>query len=180
MQLHSGSKLFTFNSSHLMPTSKSFSCHLELYLSSSDFGFFVFIEEMSLSGSTVGGCKEDFLQFGRDILFVTTHLSQRYCGKVERPRLKTNLAVPASQISQRTYTEQTDREMDIWLNIQIMPEQEGYKTLAIRVTPLKKECDTEDALYLPCGNQGLCVRKEMRCDGRVNCPLKEGAWPGKE
>ena len=29
-------------------------------------------EEMSLSGST-SGCEEDYLQFGRDILFVTSH-----------------------------------------------------------------------------------------------------------
>ncbi len=29
-------------------------------------------EEMSLSGSS-SGCEEDYLQFGRDILFVTSH-----------------------------------------------------------------------------------------------------------
>ena len=180
VQMHTGSKLFTFNSSHMTATSLSFSCHLELYLSSSDFGFFVFIEEMSLSGSTIGGCIEDFLQFGRDILFVTTHLSERYCGKVERPRLKTNLAGPASQISHRTYTEQSDREMDIWLNIQLLPENVRYKTLALHVTPVKLECSSEDALYLPCGGKDICVRRELRCDGMVNCPLAGGVWPGKK
>ena len=159
-------------------TSSTFSCHLELYLTSSDFGFFVFIEEMSLSGTTVGGCFEDFLQFGRDILFVTTHLSERYCGKVERPRLKTNLAGRASQISHRTYTERSDSEMDIWLNIQLLPEQVGYKSLAMLVTPVKRECEAGDALYLRCGRKAFCVRKEMKCDGRVNCPVAGGVWPG--
>ena len=53
---------------------QEFKCHLELYLPSSSYGFSVFIEEMSLSGSSLSGCNEDYVQFGRDILFVTTHL----------------------------------------------------------------------------------------------------------
>ena len=125
IQLNTGAHLFTFNSSHMTSSSTSFSCHLELFLSSSDYGFFIFIEEMDLSGSTLAGCSEDYLQFGRDILFVTTHLSVRYCGRVERPRLKTNLAVKTEQISQRTYTEQSDTEMDIWLTIKLLPDQLG-------------------------------------------------------
>ena len=102
VRMNTGARLLSFNSSSVMDGSSSFSCHLELYHSSVNFGFFVFIQEMELSGSTAGGCHEDFLQFGRDILFVTTHLSERYCGKVERPRLKTNLAGASSQISHRT------------------------------------------------------------------------------
>ena len=70
--------VFTFNSSLLEDDSISvhnkFKCHLELYLPSSSYGFSVFIEEMSLSGSIVSECKQDYVQFGRDILFVTTHL----------------------------------------------------------------------------------------------------------
>ena len=34
---------------------------------------FVFAQEMELSGS-YQNCTEDFLQFGRDVLFITTHL----------------------------------------------------------------------------------------------------------
>ena len=65
--------VFTFNSSLLLPR-QSFKCHLELYLPSSSYGFSVFIEEMSLTGSSMSGCSSDYVQFGRDILFVTTHL----------------------------------------------------------------------------------------------------------
>ena len=65
--------VFTFNSS-LLEDDNKFKCHLELYLPSSSYGFSVFIEEMSLSGSIVSECKQDYVQFGRDILFVTTHL----------------------------------------------------------------------------------------------------------
>ena len=59
-----------------------FSCHLELFLPSSLYGFSIFIEEMSLGGSQGGGCRRDYLQFGRDILFLTTHKSRKYCGQV--------------------------------------------------------------------------------------------------
>ena len=62
-----------------------FSCHLELFLPSSLYGFSIFIEEMSLGGSQGGGCRRDYLQFGRDILFLTTHKSRKYCGEVEPP-----------------------------------------------------------------------------------------------
>ena len=71
--------VFSFNSSLLAPgpgpgPSQEFRCHLELYLPSSSYGFSVFIEEMSLTGSSLSGCSNDYVQFGRDILFVTTHL----------------------------------------------------------------------------------------------------------
>ena len=79
--------VFTFNSSWpgLEPSRRTLSCHLELYLPSSLYGFSVFIEEMSLGGAQGGGCRRDSLQFGRDILFLTTHKSDKYCGRVEPP-----------------------------------------------------------------------------------------------
>ena len=140
---------------------------------------------MDLSGSTLGGCSEDYLQFGRDILFVTTHLSVRYCGRVERPRLKTNLAVKTEQISQRTYTEQSDTEMDIWLNIKLLPDRAAaaagpYKSMALLVTPIKRVCEDGDDLYLKCGLEGGCVRRDMQCDGLVNCPHDGEVWPGNQ
>ena len=42
------------------------------------YGLSVFVEEMEL-----GSCEEDFVQFGRDILFVTTHLSRYCCNYLE-------------------------------------------------------------------------------------------------
>ena len=172
--MNTGARLLSFNSSSVMDGSSSFSCHLELYHSLVNFGFFVFIQEMELSGSTAGGCREDFLQFGRDILFVTTHLSERYCGKVERPRLKTNLAGASSQISHRSYTENSDLEMDIWLHVGAMKS----KSLVLVVTPMKQSCESSDTLYQQCGRSGVCVRKELICDGMVNCPFDDGVWRG--
>ena len=88
---------FTLNASSVK--SPYFSCHLDLLLPTSH-GFSVFIEEMSFSGFG-SDCSEDFLQFGRDILFVTSHLSKKYCGKLVRPNKETYLTVPSLFVAQR-------------------------------------------------------------------------------
>ena len=38
---------------------------------------------MLLSEETEGECEEDYVQFGRDILFITSHRSSKYCGRIE-------------------------------------------------------------------------------------------------
>ena len=173
---HEVVSVFTFNSS--LSTGNFFKCHLELYLPSSSYGFSVFIEEMSLSGSSLSGCGEDYLQFGRDILFVTTHLSKKYCGEVELPvpRSKNGLVrfeFPYTPLARRIYNEEEDREMDIWININTRNLDENlHKTLTLVVTPFKKSCATRDSLYQQCRFSTKCVRRELFCDGRINC-----AWP---
>merc|ERR1719433_2225090 len=171
--------VFSFNSSLLTPR-QSFKCHLELYLPSSSYGFSVFIEEMSLTGSSLSGCNDDFVQFGRDILFVTTHLSQKYCGEVELPVARKHNGVvsfdfPFTPLARRIYNEEEDKEMDIWINIDTASqhlEDVGPKTLTLVVTPFKKSCATRDSLYQQCRFSTKCVRRELFCDGRINC-----AWP---
>ena len=168
--------VFTFNSSFAL--GNSFKCHLELYLPSSSYGFSVFIEEMTLSGSTMSGCSEDYLQFGRDILFVTTHLSRKYCGDVELPVPRSKNGVvrfefPFTPLARRIYNEEEDKEMDIWININTRDlEENQHKTLTLVVTPFKMSCATRDSLYQQCRFSTKCVRRELFCDGRVNC-----AWP---
>eukprot|EP00092_Neocalanus_flemingeri_P006749 GFUD01007291.1.p1 GENE.GFUD01007291.1~~GFUD01007291.1.p1 ORF type:complete len:346 (+),score=62.36 GFUD01007291.1:348-1385(+) len=173
---HEVVSVFTFNSSFV--SGNSFKCHLELYLPSSSYGFSVFIEEMSLSGSSLSGCGEDSVQFGRDILFVTTHLSQKYCGEVELPVPRSKNGVmsfdfPFTPLARRIYNEEEDREMDIWLNINTRDvEDNRHKTLTLVVTPFKKSCASRDSLYQQCRFSTKCVRRELFCDGRINC-----AWP---
>ena len=79
-------------SSHDITSSPYLYCHLELQLPSDKYGVQIFIQvkpllwpwcsylpsisnsqEMNFSGSHQN-CTEDFLQFGRDVLFITTHL----------------------------------------------------------------------------------------------------------
>ena len=65
---------------------RDFSCHLELENdSASVYGFHVFIDEMVLddAGSTQSvsstvHCPNDYVQYGRDRLYVTTRMSPKY------------------------------------------------------------------------------------------------------
>ena len=50
----------------------------------------------------VGSCDQDFVQFGRDILFVTTHLSKRYCGHLPPPSFNTNNGVRTASLPYNT------------------------------------------------------------------------------
>jgi len=176
--------VFTFNSSTAgLSTRSVFSCHLELFLPSSLYGFSIFIEEMSLGGSQGGGCRRDYLQFGRDILFLTTHKSRKYCGQVEPPVSTqrkegvTGFTFPITPLANRIYSEEDDMEMDVWLQIDLannVREVED-KSLTLVVTPFKKSCASRDLLYRQCRYSTKCVRKELFCDGRINC-----AWPYSE
>lgn len=167
--------VFKFNSS--LVAEPLFRCHLELEVRNSNYGFSVFIEEMSLSGSS-SGCDEDYLQFGRDILFVTSHRSGKYCGDVEPPVARiseglTGFDFPITPLVRRIYTEELDKDMDVWLKV---TNGQGWpKSLTLVVTPFKKFCGSKDVEYRQCRYSTKCVRKELFCDGRVNC-----AWPYSE
>ena len=133
-----------------------FSCHLELFLPSSLYGFSIFIEEMSLGGSQGGGCRRDYLQFGRDILFLTTHKSRKYCGQVEPPVSTqrkegvTGFTFPLTPLANRIYSEEDDMEMDVWLQIDLANARAEGKSLTLVVTPFKKSCASRDLLYRQC------------------------------
>merc|ERR1719483_1995950 len=60
--------------------------------------------------------------------------------------------------------------MDIW--IQVVLTQDQVKTFTLVVTPFKKSCGPGDILYSQCRYSTKCVRRELFCDGRINC-----AWP---
>ena len=147
-------------------------CHLELSLPSSLYGFNVFIKELSLSGSQVSGCFEDFVQFGRDILFVTTHLSEKYCGdikvpvsKVQKTLRKLNFGDISAE--RRFYIEENDREMDIW--VKIGSETSRNKIVNLVVSPFLKLCGKNDDGWKKCIDRRNCIRKDLFCDGQVNC-----------
>lgn len=88
-------------------------CQLELKLPSESFGFFIWIEELNVS-SDEAECDTDYLQFGRDFLFITTHLSKRYCHQLERLN---NSREEGGNLTGRQYFELEDHEMDIWLEL---------------------------------------------------------------
>ena len=119
IKLHNDVHVFSLNSSTY--PYNTLDCHLELMVSSANFGFSVFIEQMSLGGS-LAGCREDYLQFSRDILFVTTHASRKYCGIVELPVSQNvdgvkYLTFPTTPLASRVYSEKSDHDMDFWLDV---------------------------------------------------------------
>ena len=150
----------------------SLNCHLEFFLPSSLYGFNIFIHQLSLAGSSNTGCLEDFVQFGRDILFVTTHVSEKYCGVIDEPMYKQykdirNVSFGGISAQRRTYVEENDREMDVWIKIQ--SEKERTKIVTLVMTPFLKSCGKSDIGWNRCGDRRKCIRKELFCDGHINC-----------
>lgn len=162
MALGDSVHVFTYNSS--FSQQKSVKCHLELAVINSLWGFSVYIQQISLDSPGVGGeCDNDnYLQFGRDVLFVTTHLSNKLCDN-------------KTVIKDRQYTEIEDTEMDVWLvvtnkNIRM------HQNVVIVVTPVYKtsQCKNKVGSVHMCGNGQYCINRQLRCDGRVNCIHRDG------
>jgi len=189
MKLEDSVASFQLNSS-LIP-GNIFNCHLELVLETSDSGFFVYFDSLLLSEETGGDCEEDYVQFGRDILFITSHRSSKFCGCIEGSLMvppatrgnnttttNTNSAEPdltavnVTPLDKRIYSEHSDTEMDIWIKIMV-PHQTGTrpKTLSLIVTPYRQKCSKQDRRYKRCGGSQHCIRSELFCDGNVNCAV---------
>jgi len=174
---------FYLNSS-LVP-GETFSCHIEMVVRSPNTGFFVYFEEMYLTEATISGCAQDFVQFGRDILFVTSHLSPKYCGRMEKVSLShcdknRTEPKPVHKLAERIYSEERDREMDIWIRVSLPRGTSHDKTVTLVVTPFKKSCSINDLQYRKCGNSARCIRKELFCDGQINCAVSSNNSPEDE
>ena len=121
------------------------------------------------------GSKSTF--FFRDILFVDSHRSQKFCGKRTTPvNNGSSLAFSGGQ-GTRFYVEETDREMDLWIKISKRTPSfnPSPRRLKITVTVIKKDCGVHHPYYRQCSHTDHCIRREFFCDGRINC-----AWPDAE
>lgn len=179
-------------------------CHMDLYLPSDKYGLSVHIKEMKLSGS-YQNCTEDFLQFGRDVLFITTHLSEKVCGTISSLEMQPSQPAPAAaglgqasdtatssglgqtsklyhhqdNYTHRNYQEESDTEMDIWVYMTKSKSSNSNKFFTILLTPYRKICDPQDHFYRACEKKNRrCVRTELWCDGQPNCPISsENTYP---
>lgn len=162
-----------------------FECHLELEVTSNSYGIMVFFEEMNLAGRWPSQCGGDYVQFGRDDFIFTTSSSNKFCGRVEAPVPKSQdpglhkgLSFPETKLTDknRMYVESKDREMDLWMKVNTgrLP-----KNLTLVVTPFKKSCSRDPydlQSWRKCqkyARRSYCVKKDLFCDGRVNCPVRE-------
>ena len=176
MTLQTGATILTLNTSSLGLA--YFSCHIDLSLPSAAYGFSAFIQEMSFSKSD-SGCTEDFLQFGRDILFVTSHLSRKFCGTEQLLTEESYSDKEVLKTSKRNYVEVFDTEMDLWIYVKIQANQtQTFKSLMLVVTPFKLSCYSDESSYRSCGTSGYCIKKELWCDGIGNCPMTNDSFEG--
>ena len=70
------------------------------------------------------------------------------------------------------YVEEIDGEMDVYFEITKNNNNKRPRYLRMIATVFKKSCDIDDRKYKPCSHTSYCIRKELFCDGQVNC-----AWP---
>ena len=172
---------------------KTMKCHLELRLPSESFGFSVFIESMMLDNTT--GCSRDFLQFGRyyktiferhlfitfrDFLIFTSYKSEKRCGTIGATKKILNndgtllsIDYGNNSLKEREYLEAEDDEMDIWLEIHRSEPRQATKHLKLIVTPFRKVCSKSDYLYKQCPSNKKCIKRELFCDGIINCDGEE-------
>ena len=130
---------------------------------------------MSLTEEFGGVCEDDFVQFGRDVFFITSYRSLRYCGLIrgDQAALQSNKShiKEVTPMKKRIYSESNDKEMDIWVKLAVPPISSEVKTFKFVVTAFKKSCAQGDNEYARCGEFPQCIRSELFCDGVVNCAL---------
>ena len=101
----------------------------------------------------------------RDLFYISTIKSEKYCGQI-----------PPSQ-SGREYLQTEDHRMYVWLRLGGPTFSPAWRSVRLVVTPVLKTCDTSDIWWTPCGQSGPgpCVRRDLLCDGIVNCGAREEA-----
>ena len=133
---------------------------------------------MNLDGSETSKKCVDYVQFARDVLAFTTYRSNEFCGQRRKIDFRSEDDAFKSFVSknQRLYVEEKDAEMDIFLKVSRGRGPGDDRNLTLVVTAFKKRCQSSkydhDHPFLKCPHTEGCIRKELFCDGMVNC-----AWP---
>ena len=191
IKLKTGTAIFTLDEKNPVTANilrrRDISCHIELETYSTSYGFHIFFDEMELDNkdeSVLDTHKpstcQDYVQFGRDVLYFTTSKSRKYCGY--RERLFYHNAshadyARASRQGSRLYIESSDSEMDVWLLVKKSKNRSrtAKRNLRLIVTVFKKGCPSNDMYWRKCDNTNYCVRKGHFCDNYANC-----GWPDGE
>ena len=83
-----------------------------------------------------------------------------------------------SPLASREYLELRDNEMDLWLRLS--PSQRAVRARLV-VTPVLRSCSSSDIWWTSCqegrAGAGPCVRRDLLCDGIINCGASEEAGP---
>ena len=67
--------------------------------------------------------------------------------------------------------------MYVWLRLSRTSHSPAWRSVRLVVTPVRRTCDTSDIWWTPCSQSGPgpCVRRDLVCDGQVNCGEAEEA-----
>ena len=75
-----------------------------------------------------------------------------------------------TELRGREHMELEDNAMYLWLRVSHRPDL-GERVRLI-VTPVQRQCSSTDIFWTPCSSarsRGPCVRRDLLCDGIVNC-----------
>ena len=114
----------------------------------------------------------------RDFAFISSIKSRKYCERVD-PVTRTVRVTAAGEevpsieygdtpLEARHHAELADNEMYVWLRA--AGAGAGPAEVRLVVTPVRRRCSSLDVWWTPCsGGAGPCVRRDLLCDGIVNC-----------
>ena len=125
------------------------------------------------------------LSYFRDLFFISSIKSQKYCDEIQPPQRRvTQLAdkevhsidLAGSPLTSREYLELRDHEMDVWLRVS--PSRAAVRVRMV-VTPVLRSCSSSDVWWTSCSQLGAragpCVRRDLLCDGIINCGASGGS-----
>ena len=204
LKINHGSAIFSLNenfqTTYKILRNRDIECHFELETFSNNYGFNIHIDEMKIDSNHrkteevrchgVNGFKyqcNDYVQFSRDVLFVNTYESCKYCGYREKINYETATFDDYNRMEtqgKRAYKEaSSDGEMDIWFKIkQSGAGRNNYfnRTLRVVATVFKKSCKGDKSSWVECENTNQCIKKNFICDRNPNCISPQNNRPTDE
>ena len=89
---------------------------------------------MLMAEETGGECQDDYVQFGRDILFITSHRINKYC-RVIVGSVQSTPHNSSNEEIQTIFSESSDQEMDVLVKMTIASQETKTKDIV-------SDCDT--------------------------------------
>ena len=114
----------------------------------------------------------------RDFAFISSVKSEKFCEHIEPSAPSVRVTEEGEEVAEidygdtglrdREHMELEDNEMYLWLRVS--PSPSDSERVRLIVTPVQVRCSSTDIFWTPCSSSsGPCVRRDLVCDGIVNC-----------
>ena len=121
----------------------------------------------------------------RDFAFISSVKSEKFCEHIEPSAPSVRVTEEGEEVAEidygdtelwgREYMELEDNEMYLWLRVS-NHHPDLRESVRLIVTPVQRQCSSTDIFWTPCSSssrtRGPCVRRDLLCDGIVNCGQK--------